>query len=73
MLSQRGKNLKIKVETNNCVGHARCNAVAPELFTLNDDGYSDLDVVEVPAELEALARRGAKACPEGIIKVIEDE
>ncbi len=64
--------MKIKVETDRCVGHARCNTIAPELLTLNDMGYSNVDCRDVPAEMEALARRAAKACPEGIITLIEE-
>ena len=65
--------MKIKINKQNCVGHARCNAVAPELYTLDEEtGYTDIDEKEVPPELEALARRGARACPEGIITIIEE-
>jgi ferredoxin len=54
-----------------CVGNARCAAVAPQLFPLDDDGYISVEEIQVPAGMEELARRGAKACPERII-VIEE-
>ena len=63
---------QIKVEREFCVGHARCNAVAPGLMTLDDDGYSDIDAKAVPTDLRQLARRVVRACPEGAISIVED-
>lgn len=65
--------MKIRVEKAKCVGNARCNAVAEDLFPLNDEGYIEIEELDVPEGEEALARRGARACPEKIIHVIEDE
>ena len=63
--------MKIRVNKAMCVGNARCAAVAPQLFPLDDEGYIAVEEIEVPAGMEELARRGAKACPERII-VIEE-
>jgi ferredoxin len=63
--------MKIRIDKASCVGNARCAAVSPELFPLDEDGYIAVEEVEVPAGMEALARRGARACPERII-VIEE-
>jgi ferredoxin len=63
--------MKIRINKAMCVGNARCAAVAPQLFPLDDDGYISVEEIEVPAGMEELARRGAKACPERII-VIEE-
>lgn len=65
--------MKIRINKAACVGHARCAAIAPELFVLNDDGYIAVTEIDVPPGQEALARRGARACPERIIVVEEDE
>jgi ferredoxin len=48
-----------------------CNAQAPELFTLDDEGYSNVGVREVPPGMEEQARRGMLACPERAI-TLED-
>jgi ferredoxin len=64
-------NMRIKINKKMCVGNARCNAVASELFPLDDDGYIAIEEIEVPPGMEDLARRGARACPERII-VIEE-
>ncbi len=64
--------MRIRINKSACVGNARCAAVAPDLFPLDDDGYIAVDEIEVPAGKEEQARAGARACPERII-VIEDD
>jgi ferredoxin len=70
VLEEKGV-MKICIDKDDCVGNARCAAVAPELFPLDDDGYIAVSEIDVPPGAEELARRGARACPERII-VIED-
>lgn len=65
--------MKIRIEKAKCVGNARCQAVAPHLYPLDDDGYIATDGFDVPAGEESAAKRGARACPERIIAVIEDD
>jgi len=64
--------MKIRIDREACVGNARCAAVSEELFKLDEEGYIAVTEVEVPPELESLARRGARACPEKIIEIIEE-
>jgi ferredoxin len=65
--------MRIRIEKSACVGNARCAAVAGDLYPLDDDGYIAVDQIDVPAGEEQLARRGARACPERIIFVEDDE
>ncbi len=65
--------MKIRIDKAGCVGNARCAAISEELFPLDDEGYIEVTEVDVPPGMEALARRGARACPERIIEVIEDD
>lgn len=65
--------MKIRIEKAACVGNARCAAVSEELFPLNEDGYIAVDNIDVPEGMEPLARRGARACPERIIFIVEEE
>jgi ferredoxin len=63
--------MKVRVAADLCCGAQRCAIVAPEVYTLVD-GFNALvgqPDYEVPVELEAIARRGAKACPECAITV----
>lgn len=64
--------MKIIANKSLCSGHARCAAVAPDIFDLDDDGYIDFDEKVVPAGQEALARRGVRACPERALSLSED-
>jgi ferredoxin len=65
--------MKIRIEKSKCVGNARCAAIAADLYPLDDDGYINTEGFDVPAGEEHRARRGARACPERIIHVEEDE
>ena len=59
--------MRVTVDTSACVGHARCNAVAPDVYDLDDDGYAQPLDGQVPPALEQQARDGADACPERAI------
>jgi ferredoxin len=54
-----------------CQGHGRCEAMAPEVYTLDDNGYLATAVIEVAPGLEAQAKLGAEACPEQAITIVE--
>jgi ferredoxin len=56
--------MRIRVDRSKCTGHALCATAAPDLYTLDDDGYSNVGALDVPAGMEELARRGMAACPE---------
>ena len=65
--------MKIRIERAACVGNARCAAVSEKLFPLDEDGYINTDGFDVPEGEERLAKNGARACPERIIFVVEDD
>lgn len=65
--------MRIRIERAACVGNARCAAMGGPLYPLDEDGYIDSDGFEVPEGSEGPARNGAKACPERIIFVLEDD
>ena len=64
--------MRIRIEKSGCVGNARCQAVAGELYPLDDDGYIATEGFEVAPGDEAAARRGARACPERVIFIEDD-
>jgi len=64
--------LRIVIDRLKCVGHARCNAVAPTLYPLDDVGYIASEGFDVAKDMEALAQRGARACPERVIKIVHE-
>lgn len=65
--------MKIQVDTDKCSGQARCEAAAPTVFQLNEEGYNDSDPFEVGEEQLAEASRGVLACPEMAITMIDDD
>ena len=65
--------MKIRIEKALCVGNARCHAVSDRLFPLDDEGYVATTGLDVQPDDETAARRGARACPERIITIIETE
>jgi ferredoxin len=46
--------------------------MAPQVYTVTDDGFNEMGEFEVSAALAEFAREGARACPEGAITVLED-
>ena len=64
--------MKVKVEEGRCQGHARCFAEAPDVYVLDEFGYNTTDVDHVPEHLKEQARRGALACPEQALRIIEE-
>lgn len=65
--------MRIRVIEENCQGHNRCKAIAPDLFDLDDFGNASAaaDGV-VPAGQEELARLAVENCPEFAIEIIEE-
>lgn len=65
--------MKVKVIGDRCTGHGRCWAVAPEVFSADDEGFnSDLDtVVDVPVGREDEAQDAVLSCPESALEVVD--
>ena len=59
--------MKVRVDDERCRGHGMCTTLCPDVFAINDDGYSEVQVPEVPAEQEDAAREAIECCPEQAI------
>jgi ferredoxin len=65
--------VRIRVDAEKCQGHARCYAIAPELFDIDDYGQSTaVGDGTVPPGSEELARLAIANCPEYAVEEIED-
>jgi len=64
--------MRLHLDSEKCQGHGRCYALAPALFTPDDDGYSVLvgDGSVGEADLAA-ARLAADSCPEFAITLTD--
>ena len=66
--------LKVKVDPERCQGHARCAALAPELFRLDELGNAhEIGDGNVPQALVDKAYLAKANCPELAIDVIEEK
>jgi ferredoxin len=65
--------VRIRIDPDRCQGHARCYALAPDLFEVDDYGQSSVrgDGV-VPSDREDVARLAIANCPEFAIEAIAD-
>lgn len=62
---------RISFDRERCQGHGRCYALAPEVYSADDDGYCVPLTTELSdAQIEA-ARLGAMNCPEDALVVTE--
>jgi ferredoxin len=59
--------MRAAVDADRCRGHGICWSLCPEVFTLTDDGYSVVQVDEVPAGHEDAVRAAVNQCPERAI------
>jgi ferredoxin len=55
-----------------CCGHGQCTALAPEVYSLDDDGINQQagHVTGVEPGMEEAATTGATACPEAAIRLL---
>ena len=66
--------MKIRVSADLCCGAQRCVVVAPGVYKLKN-GFNALvgaPDFNVPEDLKAEALRGARACPECAIQVLDE-
>jgi len=64
---------KLKVNSERCQGHARCFVLAPETFTLDEEGYAQIIEGREHSHDEENVRKAMRSCPERAIEIIEEE
>jgi ferredoxin len=65
--------MRIAVDADKCQGHARCYALSPELFNVDDYGQSSVNGDgTVPPDLEDKAQLAIANCPENAITITTD-
>ncbi len=63
----------VSVDNAKCEGHARCWSAAPEFYTLDAEGYSDIGRHKpFAADMEAAVLTGINNCPEAALSVDVD-
>ncbi|GAA3115618.1 ferredoxin [Streptomyces goshikiensis] len=61
--------VRISIDTGVCIGAGQCALTAPEVFTQDDDGFSELMPGREDGAGSALVREAARACPVSAISV----
>jgi ferredoxin len=64
--------MKVRLERSKCAGHAQCYAINPNLFPIDDEGYSILQEHTVAPGDEQATRSGVDACPELALIIEQD-
>ncbi len=63
--------MKVKVDFDLCESNALCEALAPEVFELDDDDFLVIKKEEIGADDEAAVRRAVASCPRAAISLDE--
>ena len=64
--------VRLRLDRDLCVGHAQCYTTDPDLFPIDDEGFSLVDDQVVADDRITAARAGVNACPERALR-LEDE
>jgi ferredoxin len=65
--------MRVEIDAAKCQGHARCHAIAPALFDVDDYGQSSVrGDGTVPVDMEAAALLAVANCPEFAVSVTDD-
>ena len=64
--------MKIKVDYDLCESNALCEAMAPEVFEVDDNDDLQLKTDETTDESIENVRRAVAACPRAAISLVED-
>lgn len=59
--------MKVKVNSDACIGCGACTAIAPDIFEINDEGISEAKVNEVMEDEVDNAKEAIESCPTGAI------
>jgi ferredoxin len=55
--------MRVKVDTERCVGAGMCALTAPSVFTQDDDGFSEVIPGREDGGGDPLVREAVRACP----------
>ena len=65
--------MKVRVDPRLCQGHNRCISVAPDLFDIDEEGFSSaMGDGTVPPGMQDLAGLAVDNCPEQAISLRAD-
>ncbi len=63
--------MKAKVNRDACIGCGACQAIAPKVFELDDEGLSQVIVEDIEKDDQDEAREASESCPTAAIEIEE--
>lgn len=63
--------MKVKVNSDACIGCGACEAICPQYFELNDEGISVAKSDEVKDDIKEQVMNAMDTCPTGAIEEID--
>lgn len=63
---------KVVADYDLCEANAMCEALAPDVFRVDDDDNLQIDDPTVTSENRALVEQAVAACPKAALKIVED-
>jgi ferredoxin len=64
--------MKVTVDFDRCESNALCEAIAPDVFEIDDDDYLQLKKEEIDDDDVESVRRAVASCPRAAITLEED-
>ncbi len=65
--------MKVNIIKDACIGCGACQAIVPEVFELNDEGFAERKVTKITEEMKNDVLDAVESCPTGAIEVTEEE
>ncbi|MEU6307198.1 ferredoxin [Streptomyces chartreusis] len=63
--------MKLLLDSTRCQGYGLCQEPAPELIDLDEWGYAQLRVTEVPTGDREAAEAAVAACPNSALRLVK--
>ena len=64
--------MKVKADYDLCEANAMCEALAPEVFEVDDDDNLNLHTDEITPDNEEHVRQAVAACPKAALAIVDD-
>ncbi len=64
--------MKVRIDKELCIDCGVCEALVPEVFSINDEGSTVVILEDVPEELQDAVREAAEECPTEAIIITEE-
>lgn len=65
--------MKVKVNQEACIGCGACQAIAEDVFEINDEGLSEVKTEVVADDKKEQALEAINSCPTAAIEEVKEE